>query len=318
MRLANLVGALLLFGATACLAAEPAEAAGTPFVVAVRGKSATCVIALPEKPTPSQEYAAAEFRDHVRAMTGVELAVERGVSAGDMRRRVAIRGWDGKGDDGFRIAVKGDVLAVEGGVRGVIYGVYEVLERFGGCRWYASWHTVTPNTDVFAVPASFRDEQAPAFFMRYPFWHDVRANPRFAVRLRANGPYSSRPLAETPGGVPYRWGAGLRSCHTFAALCPVKRYGKEHPEYFALHRGARDVGTSDPQLCLTSQDVLRLVTSNVLAHIRSDPEAGYYGVSQNDNQRFCTCEACRRVVELDCCISWCMLRLVIDVYLSVV
>ena len=310
MRLANLVGAILLLGAIVCLAAEPTEAAGKPFVVAVRGKSAACVIALPDKPTPSQEYAAAEFRDHVRAMTGVELALERDVPSDGSRRRVAIRGWNGKGDDGFRISVDGNVLAIEGGVRGVIYGVYEVLERFGGCRWYASWHTVTPRLDVFSVPGSFQTEQAPAFFMRYPFWHDVRANPRFAVRLRANGPYSSCPLEETPGGVPYKWGAGLRSCHTFAKLCPVARYGKDNPEYFALHRGARDVGTSDPQLCLTNPDVLRLVTSNVLAHIRRDPEAGYYGVSQNDNQRLCTCEACRRVDEEEGSHSGTMIRFV--------
>ena len=296
MRILHLAGTLLVVCIAACVTAEP-DGAERPFVVAVRGRPTECVVALPARPTPSQEYAAAEFRDHVRAMTGVELAVERGVPTDDMRRRVAIRGWNGRGDDGFRIAVEKDVLAIEGGVRGVIYGVYEVLEHFGGCRWYASWHAVAPKLDEFSVPASFRDEQSPAFFMRYPFWHDVRANPRFAVRLRANGPYSSRPLAETPGGVPYRWGAGLRSCHTFARLCPVQRHGKDHPEYFALHRGARDVGTSDPQLCLTNPDVLRVVTSNVLACIRNDPEAGYYGVSQNDNQRFCTCDACRRVDE---------------------
>jgi len=295
MKTVHFVGAVLL-GLSVGLLAEPAGA-GQPFVIAERGRPPECMIMLPERPSPSQEYAAEDFCDHVRAMTGVTLVIMRGKSAQTATRRVTIRGWDGKGNDGFRIAVDGNVLVVEGGVRGVIYGVYELLERFGGCRWYSSWHAVTPKTDCFSVPASFHDEQAPAFFMRYPFWHDVRANPRFAVRLRANGPYSLRPLAETPGGVPYHWGAGLRSCHTFAQLCSPKMYGKEHPEYFALHRGVRDVGTSDPQLCLTNPDVLQLVTSNVLERIRSDPEAGYYGVSQNDNQRFCTCERCRRVDE---------------------
>jgi len=279
----------------AFLPAMAACAVENGFVVAEKGAPATCVITLPSKPTPSQETAAAELRDHVRQMTGIELAVTRGSqSAG---RCVAIRPWSEKGDDAFRIRVTERELAVEGGVRGVLYGVYELLERFGGCRWYSSWHSVVPSCKVFAVPTGFQDVQMPAFYMRFPFWHDVRQNPRFAARLRVNGPHSAKPDDPAFGGVPYRWGGGLGNCHTFQALCPVGKYGKTHPEYFALHNGVRDVHSSDPQLCLTNPDVLKLIIEATLARIRSDPNAGCYGVSQNDNQRYCTCDACRRIDE---------------------
>ena len=70
------------------------------------------------------------------------------------------------GDDGFSLkVVEGDLL-VTGGNRGVLYGVYELLERYGGCRWYASWHTVVPARDAFSVPDDLDDAQAPAFSPR--------------------------------------------------------------------------------------------------------------------------------------------------------
>ena len=49
------------------------------------------------------------------------------------------------------------------------------------------------------------------------------------------------------------------------------------------------------QLCLTNPDVLKLVTSNVLSRIRSDPGQLCYGVSQNDNCNYCECEKCSAV-----------------------
>ena len=39
--------------------------------------------------------------------------------------------------------------------------------------------------------------------------------------------------------------------------------------------------------------MLRIVTSNVLARIRKDPGASFYGVSQNDWYNYCTCPACK-------------------------
>ena len=49
------------------------------------------------------------------------------------------------------------------------------------------------------------------------------------------------------------------------------------------------------QLCLTNPDVLRIVTSNVLERIRSDPGAKFYGVSQNDWYNYCECPSCKAV-----------------------
>ena len=49
------------------------------------------------------------------------------------------------------------------------------------------------------------------------------------------------------------------------------------------------------QLCLTNPDVLAIVVSNVLARIRADPGAKFYGVSQNDWFNGCECPRCAAV-----------------------
>lgn len=83
-------------------------------------------------------------------------------------------------------------MYVFGGRRGVLYGVYELLEKFGGCRWYASWHTVVPKREAFSVPGDLNDAQKPAFPHREPHWTiqfpmtEVTFEPgrRYVLRMR--------------------------------------------------------------------------------------------------------------------------------------
>lgn len=256
------------------------------FVLAGRGKEPTVEIGVPEGASPSVAYAASELRDHILKMTGTELSVVTGEAA------VVIREISDErlGSDGFRLRCRDGRLTIEGGRRGVLYGVYELLETYGGCGWFSSRTTVVPERDVFAVPAELATEQKPAFRTRELLWFDT-CHPDFGARLRLNGNYH-RPKARH-GGNEFRFGGGLGNCHTFAKLLPVDEYFDSHPEYFSEAGGRRF--REHTQLCLTNPDVLRIVTEKVLAAIARDPEATFFGVSQNDWQGFCTCAKCKAV-----------------------
>ena len=276
--------------------------------LAVRGRPAEVTVVLPVGASASQRYAAEELVRFVERMTGVRLPTaddalpkpERAILLGATRfGSAAADELASLGPDGFRLRVVGSDLVILGSpVRGTLYGVYELLEKYGGCRWYSSWCEKVPRLARFGVPVNLDDRQVPAFPHREPFWYDM-FNGDFAARNKANGP--SMRVGEKHGGPAGRFGGGLGNCHTFQTLLPSARYGKDHPEYFALRDGKRLVaepGQSDDfatQPCLTNPDVLRIVTSNVLARIRRDPGATYYGVSQNDNSKFCTCPACAAV-----------------------
>ena len=273
---------------------------GQELVLARRGESADCRIVVPETAGESRLFAATELRDYVERMTGVRLEIERGTTP---PKGIFLDEPDDPslGTDGFRLVVQGSSLRVKGGCRGVLYGVYELLERFGGCGWYASWRTVVPRAERFAVPADLDERQVPSFRFRMPSWKDVQEHPEFAAKLRFNGGSAEE---KRFGGPAFRFVRRLGKCHTFDYLMRPGKWFKEHPEYFSEVDGVRK--GSGTQLCLTNPDVLRIVTSNVLATIESDPLVGkgdwtdIVGVSQNDNAKtFCTCARCRAVDEAE-------------------
>ena len=279
------VAALALFAG--CRSVPPSD-----FTVAVRGESPSCAIVCATN-SPVLLQAAEELRKYVWKQTGVTLPV-----GADAPRRIVLSGdlaEEGVAEDGFMIVPRGDELLICGrGDCGALYGVYELLERFGGVGFYSSWCEKVPALDRFEVPAATRISSSPAFAMRQPFWYDLNAHREFAARLRVNGyNHTAGKVPASVGGDRFRFGGGLPSCHTFYTLCDPKVYFKDHPEYFSLVKGQRLA--EHAQLCLTNPDVLEIVTSNVLARIRKDPGARFYGVSQNDCYNFCECERCKAV-----------------------
>ena len=287
------------------LAAQGAQ----ELVLAERVKPADRAIVIAKDAGPSLKYAAEELQFYVRKLTGVELAVEAAKMAAPHATAakmaaphtatIRLEQTDDYGTDGFRLVARPPDLVIRGGVRGCLYGVYELLETYGGVGWFASWRTVVPKLDRLAVPANLDDTQRPAFKMRMTSWLDATRGD-FAARLRLNGARAS--LEEKHGGALCRFGTRMGSCHTFSFLLPPKKYFAEHPEYYAMRDGKRELPEKSArwgytQPCLTNPDVLRIVTSNVLEAIKADPTAGIYGVSQNDNQRYCQCPACAAVDE---------------------
>lgn len=279
--------------------------------LAVRGQPAAYTIVTRAQPSPVEEYAAEELQTFVEKTTGVKLPRQtdtqplpaRAIFVGEGARAKAVlndAAFDPKalGEDGFRLAARPPHLVVWGSAtRGALYGVYELLEKYAGCRWYASWHSVIPCKDRLPVPTSLDDTQTPAFLMRQPWWHDVMFNREFGTRLRVNGNHAYNAAHEPPvpakfGPDTFRCGAGLGNSHTFFRLMPPNEFFATHPEYYSLVKGKR---RRDAQLCLTNPDVLRIVTERVLNGIRKDPGAKFYGVSQMDFEGWCECPACAAI-----------------------
>jgi len=279
---------------------------GGDLALATRGKNAEYSIVIPEKASPSVRYAAEELRDHLEKVTGVRLVLatdaaplpDKAILVGGTKRSLELLADaafkpEKLGEDGFRLAVRGDRLLVYGSdCRGALYGVYEVLERFAGCRWYSSWHSVIPSRERVCVPEHLDETQVPAIAMREPFYYDMNNNIPFSARNKVNGHNQIGHTVDAKfGGDTFRFGGGLGSCHTLGGLVPEREFFAKHPEYYALRKGRRRTA----QLCLTNPDVLRIVTERLLERIRKDPGAKFYGVSQNDNQKYCQCPKCAAI-----------------------
>ncbi len=260
-------------------------------VLAERGRTSDYVIVVPKAPGAAIQYAAEELRDWTEKLTGVRLTIATNVTPA---KAVYLGGTEpGLGEDGFRLSVENGQVRVRGSAeRGVLYGVYELLETYGGIGWFASWHTVVPQLARFALPATLNDREVPAFELREPFFHDTIWNPEFAARLRKNSARWGK-LSAKYGRDRFRYGAELKG-HSFGKLLPVERYFDAHPEYFAEVNGKRQ--RVKPQPCLTNPEVLEVVVSNLLAMAAADPQDCWiYSVSHNDNKTLCQCANCKAV-----------------------
>ncbi len=276
------------------------RASAAPGLDLVEAGRSSHQIVLPAGASASQRHAAAELQAFCEKLTGAKLPIiteptpapARGIFLGQTAVTQATLGDlpTALGDDGFRLVTRGPHLFIVGSaVRGTLYGVYELLEKYGGCRWYASFHSVIPSRATWSLP-ELDETQTPAFAMREPFWWDMFDGDQ-AARNKANG--NSMRLEERHGGK-IRFGGGL-FVHTFNPLLPPEQHFAAHPEYYSEINGVRTADHS--QLCLTNPKVLELVTGAVLERIRKDPGGKLFSVSQNDWRNNCTCAACRTIDE---------------------
>ncbi|NCC18408.1 MAG: DUF4838 domain-containing protein, partial [Bacteroidia bacterium] len=78
--------------------------------------------------------------------------------------------------------------------------------------------------------------------------------------------------------------------HTFERLVPRAKYFETHPEYFSMINGKR----MHDQLCLTNEDVFKIVVERLKEEMKKQPNAKVWSVSQNDNFSYCSCPECQK------------------------
>ena len=258
-----------------------------PGGVVIASSSACPQIVLPANAAPWQRNAAGILQTYLQKITGCTAAANGSA-------RIVLDDPDmpqsDRKDGAYRIAEKDGDLYINGsGQRGTLYGVFGFLQDVCGCRWYTKDLEVVPHTDAITVPGGYESVYTPYYEYCETDWRSYHSN-LFATANRMNG-------AAYRGRVADSWGGGVRYLSGFAhtlttQFCKADTYFESHPEYFALRDGERQ----PTQLCLTNPDVLRIVTSEVLALLREkyDPNEATQIISltQNDNQKYCTCPAC--------------------------
>lgn len=194
-----------------------------------------------------------------------------------------------------------DVVLSGGGTRGTLYAVYRFLEDECGVRWWNDDEEDVPSADELRLPEL--NSRGKPFFRCRDMYRTATASRRTEIRNRLNGA-SAAPMPAAFGGAraygpPY-------PCHTFRRYLPFEKYGKDHPEWFAIYGGKRTGGGDyGGQPCLTNPEVRKFMAEKLAESIRKGerqaakdglPPPLMYDVSQNDSSKFCECDACRAAV----------------------
>jgi hypothetical protein len=272
------------------------KAGSAELVLAENGQSAYRIV-LAQDASPSTRHAAEELQQFLRQMTGAELPLvadseplgQHEIVLGDSAHRQQLNvdiDFAALGPEGYVIRTVGSHLVIAGGrERGILYGVYGLLEDHFGCRWFTPTVSRVPSYRRLAL-AELDERQVPVLEYREPFTYDC-FDGDWCARNRMN---SSNGRLEARHGGKVSFGRGF-FVHTFERLVAPDRYFDEHPEYFSLVDGQRRKERS--QLCCTHEDVIRLCTEGIRQAMRDQPDATVFSVSQNDWDNHCECENCQ-------------------------
>ena len=297
---ALLAGMMLATGCATTRATQKKAAAKPGLTLAENGEAKAAIV-VGANASPSTRYAAEELQRFLKEMTGATFDLitdaepvrpsEIIVGANDRMYGLNLSvDFQRLGAEGYVLLSKGKHLVIAGGEpRGTLYGVYGLLEDHLGCRWFTPAVSTIPKAASLTV--EHLDElRVPALEYREPFVADC-FDGDWCARNRMNS--STGRLEPKHGGKVTYFGF----VHTANGLVPPETYFDQHPEYFALVKGARV--KDHTQLCCTNDDVVRIVTEETRKRMREHPEATVFSVSQNDWANYCTCDKCTALAEAE-------------------
>ncbi len=189
--------------------------------------------------------------------------------------------WASLEEDGFRIVTAGEDLIIAGGTaKGSLYGIHTLLESYLGCRMYGPDMTIVPEEASIRLPP-IDDTQVPVIRFRSTHYDHAYEQPYTGWHKLDDGNVDRF----------LEWSTRV---HTFNRLVPPEEYFADHPDYFSEINGIR---VPDTQLCLTNEDVYRIVVERLREMMAEHPGVKYWSVSQNDTYGNCQCDECRALDE---------------------
>lgn len=241
------------------------------------------------------EKSAAVLQNYIYKISGITIPVLYDRYPLKPDREILIGGTDRKydktagisyRDDDYDVIVHDGLITVNGGKRGLLYGVYSFIEQCLGVRFFTKDVEKVIYQEKIEI-TNYVDSQRPVF--EYRDVCDWAAfDPDFSVKSKINGSFVRRLRKEDGGSVGFAGGfKGL--VHTFLHLVPPSVYYKEKPYLYALDNGVRKAGG----LCMSNDETLDVVISSTLKWLDKEESPTLVSVSINDGEMaYCHCEKC--------------------------
>lgn len=226
-----------------------------------------------------------------------------------------------EGHDGFALGI-GERSIVVGGdnERGVVYGVYELLERLG-CRWYYPTMDpkdpeIVPKLDkvefeagsmAIASPIPIRIDNASSFFFEIEPEIMIKQLD-VAMKARYNGmgwqcdhrTYVGdqyKELVDT-GVIRELKNRGMLlhgPAHSFPHYLPTERYFEDHPEWFGMRDGKRVPQVyGGAQFCWSNEAARKVFVDNAEQFILESPAIDIFCTLSFDGGPACDCPECKK------------------------
>ena len=207
--------------------------------------------------------------------------------------------------DGFEVRVGEKETRISSKVgRGVLYGVYDFLEKYFGVKFLAPDCEIIPTCQEIQLPLEAYVSN-PAFALRGAFNGANRWVGDYYSKSRNHNAFE---VIEEKYGGDCGWERvnGLKWATGHNSLCYVEEdiYGQDHPELFAHNRGkvtdicftsgVTDEGTKEDK----EITCVNIVSRYIKTRIAEDANVKYFMVGQQDSwggfENECVCERCQK------------------------
>ena len=275
-------------------------------------------ILLPGTTSECTDYAAECLQKYIARACGAELPIVPADTAVGGHKIVLERVMKDSadyaefGDESFSIDVAADgTLTIKGGYyRGIMYGTFELLEKYIGYRFlydnlnYTAAYvdesrgniTYLAEADSIDIPAGTHDMQKPSFGYRAPFFNGTSAE-NIAYR-KGNDLDEQAKSGNTAFTTPKYgcFGVGVKACHGIDLN--VLGAGYDFDGYDPA---------SNEQPCYSDEDFIEYSIERYKGKINAKLAAGgvigetvtTIDVSQRDNAGFCPCRDCQKLNRAD-------------------
>jgi len=199
---------------------------------------------------------------------------------------------DSVANDGFVIKINRKNGAICGWRDlGTLYGAYELLSKLG-VKYYSQDCEIIPHITSLKIP-EITNSKKPYYDMRAIFKLDVYFHGlRPSVKLGYT-PYDDMGYSGDLGAPEERnW------VHSASFMMPYRKYGKEHPEYFALQKNGQRYKPGDGppgHLCLSNENMRAESSKRLIMLIEKQKERSFFVVTQGDGRSdcWCQCNSCK-------------------------
>lgn len=219
------------------------------------------------------------LQKYIQKISGVQLSITSNENIDSHKGIIFVGKSTELSPHEIQIKTENKSVLIQGGSdESAVFAVYEFLEQFLGCKWFAP--------DVDYIPESKSIVLNGAII--YAYLPDITTRTVHSRLFYGNQEFADKHKVSTlafPHYVP------KARVHTFHRFMPEEKFYGDHPEYYAW-RGEKRLPT---QLCLTNDDVFEIVEDSVAAYFEQYPESSVISVSQDDNQQYCLCENCEAI-----------------------
>ena len=249
-------------------------------------------IVIPAGAVAGTRYAADELAKYIKAIGNLDLPVVEDTTAAQ-KQEIVIGETNREGtpcacnlkNDGYilKTCSCGECLFIRGeNERGNVYGVYGLLEKYLGCRFYTSEVEKVPTMATIELPC-LDESHVPPLEYRLTSWEAISKHAAFSFKRGMN----------SNAGTPVTPILSHSLCHTVFSFVSPDEFFDTHPEYFSMVNGVRI--KSETQLCLTNPEVLEITKKRLRQTIVDHPECSIFSVSQMDWYNPCQCPECTKI-----------------------